>query len=362
MEPTKADAIARRRTQNRLAQRRFRWKHDKQNPVAVEPVKQHQHQQHQQQQHQQRLIASKETQNQSQLYPADDGGGDGAGFNGNPGSSTYHARRRLPLSPSPSVSNILPVDAVKGCRFTLFGISALLGAREAAGLAMPVPRITPLYSPPSSATPNTNSTMGSWSATPVSLEQPHLRGTEIGESQSSHTPGLSSLRATEAGPSENALGSHPAFSTLNNPATLEEAKDLHSPLHMAAQKGHERIVRMLLNHVECNEKDPYGKTPLYYAIVGGHEGTVTCLLEHGARTEDLDNHKRSALHMAIVERREGILRQLLDHCRGNEALLNCSDSSGLTPLLAAIDTGFDVGVQLLLQHGASTDHTTRKSM
>ncbi|KAI0967392.1 ankyrin repeat-containing domain protein [Xylaria arbuscula] len=357
MEPAEADAIARRRTQNRLAQRRFRWKNSKQNLVAAEPQKQ------QQQQQKQRIIASKETQNQSQTHSTDGGGGDGAGSNGNAGYSTYHARHRPPLSPSPPLINLFPVDAVKGCRFTLFGISALLGTREPVAVAMPVPRITPFFSPPSSATANINSTMGSWSATPLSLEQAHSGEMQIGGTQSSRTPGLSSLRATEDGPFENSLSSHPAFSPPSNPATSpKEGKDLHSPLHMAAKKGHERIVRMLLNHVECNEKDPDGKTPLYYAIAGGHEGTVICLIEHGARIEDLENQNRSALHVAILERREGILRRLLDHCQGNEAILNCSDSSGLTPLLTAIDTGFDVGVQLLLQYGANTDHRARKSM
>ncbi|KAJ8126083.1 hypothetical protein O1611_g7554 [Lasiodiplodia mahajangana] len=235
----------------------------------------------------------------------------------------------------------------------------------AAELALPTPSKTPLYSHPSSASADIlqNFTPESMFPSPLSPGQAHsgeMPGEmQMGGPQLSHT---TRTQATEANSSKNALSSTTSVSPPSNLAvSSQKSKDWRGPLHMAAQKGHERIVRMLLNHVECNEKDPDGQTPLYYAIVGGHEGTMTCLIEHGARLEHLDNQDRSALHLAILERREGLLRRLLDHCDGNETLLNCSDSSGLTPLLTAIDAGFDAGVQLLLQYGANTDNKARKS-
>lgn len=63
------------------------------------------------------------------------------------------------------------------------------------------------------------------------------------------------------------------------------------PLHIAAQKGHDQIVRLLLQHtIDCNERDSDGLTPLFYAIKGGFEGIATSLLDSGARIDLADKH------------------------------------------------------------------------
>lgn len=70
-----------------------------------------------------------------------------------------------------------------------------------------------------------------------------------------------------------------------------------STLHIAAQKGNDRIVRVLMQRsVDCNEKDSDGRTPLVYAVIEDHEAVVSSLLAHGARLSEVDREGRSALH------------------------------------------------------------------
>ena len=83
-------------------------------------------------------------------------------------------------------------------------------------------------------------------------------------------------------------------------------------LHLAAQKGYDSILRVLLEHnTDSNERDSDGLTPLMHAIIGGHDDVAVSLLSHGACIGDLDGHGRSALHWAVLHRREALLKLLL---------------------------------------------------
>ncbi|KAJ5811089.1 hypothetical protein N7447_010605 [Penicillium robsamsonii] len=136
-----------------------------------------------------------------------------------------------------------------------------------------------------------------------------------------------------------------------------------SALHIAAQKGHHRIMRMLLQQdIDCDEIDSDGLTPLIHATIGGHEDVVTLLLMHGARIDKVDRQNRSVLHFAVSHRRQTILKILLDYCVGDQGLIDAYDSGGRTPLHIAVDTGFEAGVQALVQRGASVHYRTRKTL
>lgn len=126
-----------------------------------------------------------------------------------------------------------------------------------------------------------------------------------------------------------------------------------SPLHIAAQKGHDRILRALLQHnVDPNEPDSEDRTPLVHAIIGGHEDVVRSLLFLGASIGN-GHYQPSALHYAVQCRREIILRVLLNHCaREKIPLIDSCDESGRTPLHVATDMDFEMGVLMLLQAGA----------
>lgn len=134
------------------------------------------------------------------------------------------------------------------------------------------------------------------------------------------------------------------------------------PIHMAVKKGHDKILRLLIEkNQDCNEKDSDGTTPLMLAVVGGHEDVTETLLRHGARVAEVDRQRRSALHWAVIYRHEAVLKILLQHCVGDNAkTINGYDNSGRTPLHTAIDMEFVTGVEILLARGADVSCKARK--
>ncbi|KAL7782530.1 ankyrin repeat-containing domain protein [Trichoderma ceciliae] len=133
-------------------------------------------------------------------------------------------------------------------------------------------------------------------------------------------------------------------------------------LHMAARRGHGGIVRLLLhNHMDINERDSDGLTPLMHAVAGGHEEVVNLLLAHGACLGDVDNHRRSVLHWAVLTYREPLLRLLLEHAVTDDPLLmDGYDDTGCTPLHVAIDSSFELGVSILVEFGVNLHSRARK--
>ncbi len=129
-----------------------------------------------------------------------------------------------------------------------------------------------------------------------------------------------------------------------------------APLHMAARKGQDNIVRTLLQYnADCNQEDGDGLTPLLHATMGGYSEIVGMLLSRGARIDLVDGRNRSALHWATIQQQEAVLRLLLENGGDKPTVLNQHDSSGMTPLHIAVSDGFEAGVHLLLQVGASVN-------
>ncbi|KAF5026929.1 hypothetical protein F66182_959 [Fusarium sp. NRRL 66182] len=138
-----------------------------------------------------------------------------------------------------------------------------------------------------------------------------------------------------------------------------------SPLHIAAKKGHSRIIRILLQcDVDCNEQDSEGLTPLTHAVIGGHDDVVRLLLARGANITSNnainDQQQPSALHLAVLHRRENILKLLLGHHEERSVLVDGLDHLGRTPLHIAIDTGFEAAVLMLLRSGADPRYKARR--
>lgn len=151
--------------------------------------------------------------------------------------------------------------------------------------------------------------------------------------------------------------------TLNQrPKACNEGHGWQSPLHIAAQKGHDGIIRMLLGvKTDCEEKDSDGLTPLMLAVIGGHDSAVATFLAHGVRIGNYDHHRRTALHWAIMRKRETALKALLVYCGGEKSWIDFFDDQGRTPLHLAISMGFEQGVKLLLEYGADATCRTSKS-
>ena len=122
-----------------------------------------------------------------------------------------------------------------------------------------------------------------------------------------------------------------------------------TPLSWASRNGHAGIVRMLLerNDVNPNHEDRSGLTPLLQACQGGHEGVVRRLLE---RNDVSPNRKgwsgASPLVRACEGGYEGIVRMLLER---NDVNPNQVDLGGLTPLCQACMDGHEGIVRMLLE-------------
>ena len=140
---------------------------------------------------------------------------------------------------------------------------------------------------------------------------------------------------------------------------LEKGAELDSkdesgqtPLSWAAGSGHEAVVRLLLEKgAELDSKDASGRTPLSYAAWSGHEAVVRLLLEKGAELDSKDASGRTPLSWAAWSGHEVVVRLLLE--KGAE--LESKDASGQTPLSYAAECGHEAVVRLLLEKGAELD-------
>lgn len=151
----------------------------------------------------------------------------------------------------------------------------------------------------------------------------------------------------------------------SNPVVSAPGRGWLGPLHLAAAKGRDRIVRVLLTRqspdCDINSPDSDGMTALMHAIEGGFDDVAKSLLDAGAVVDQVDNNGRTALHWAVSKRRETLLRQLLQHGTTAGADLNVYNNDGQTPLHSAIDAGFELGVQLLLEFGGDLQCMAQKT-
>ena len=131
-----------------------------------------------------------------------------------------------------------------------------------------------------------------------------------------------------------------------------------TPLSLAAENGHEGIVKLLLGRGDVNPAIPdtsYGRTPLSWAAVGGHEGIVRLLLGRKDVNPDRSNgYDGTLLVWAAKNGHEGIVKLLL----GREDVdPNSSSKHGRTPLSWAAWNGHEGTVQLLLERGDVNPNT-----
>jgi ankyrin repeat protein len=144
--------------------------------------------------------------------------------------------------------------------------------------------------------------------------------------------------------------------TIEKQATNPPEEKWVSALQIAVQKGHLRIVRVLLQHgVDCNQKDGEGLTPLIHSTISDHGDVLSWLIQSGARISATGHQQRNAIHWAVSQRREALLEVLLEHCSGDQTVIEGHDSSGRTPLHTAVNMGFEAGVRILMEAGANPD-------
>ena len=121
-------------------------------------------------------------------------------------------------------------------------------------------------------------------------------------------------------------------------------------VHLAAYFGLTGVVMALLkNRHNPDVKDTYGRTPLWLAAEQGHEAVVKLLLEKGAELEAKDEGGGGTpLGRAAEQGHEAVVKLLLE--KGAELEAKDEDGGG-TPLGRAAGQGHEAVVKLLLEKG-----------
>ena len=91
---------------------------------------------------------------------------------------------------------------------------------------------------------------------------------------------------------------------IKNGADLSSRLDKHNCtcLHIASEKGHVEVLRLLLEHgVDLQSRDKSGDTPFLRNCFLGHAKAAKFLLENGANIRDVNNNLLSGLHLIALK-------------------------------------------------------------
>ncbi|KAL7936154.1 ankyrin repeat-containing domain protein [Trichoderma chlorosporum] len=123
-----------------------------------------------------------------------------------------------------------------------------------------------------------------------------------------------------------------------------------TPLIWAARKGHEAVVKLLLNagaDVNVSEKNS-GETALTLAIEGGNVSIIQALLDKGANVHHRDHTHHTPLFTTTWQDNEAVMKLLLE--RGAD--VNARNIDGQTPIFNTCVFGNVQFVKMLLEAGA----------
>jgi len=144
-----------------------------------------------------------------------------------------------------------------------------------------------------------------------------------------------------------------AVDFLINKGISTEAKcsDDRTPAILAAQGGHDRVLKVLWAHgADLQAQSDNGGTPLIWATCRNYMSTVKFLLRKGVDLEQRDNRGHTALSLACVFGHHQIVDVLLEAGADINALSD--DPKGCTPIMAAVCSSSSEILESLLVHGA----------
>ncbi|CAJ1385119.1 unnamed protein product, partial [Effrenium voratum] len=147
-------------------------------------------------------------------------------------------------------------------------------------------------------------------------------------------------------------------------------QDLCSPLHFAAEHGHDEVARLLLEanadrnkvarcllqaDAALDKTEDDRRTPLHFAAENGHDEVACCLLAAGADPDKTDTDSWTPLHFAAANGHTEVARCLLRY----GATTGKADDLGRVPLHFAADDGHAEIVHCLLAAGADKDKASK---
>ncbi|KAJ8131064.1 hypothetical protein O1611_g2561 [Lasiodiplodia mahajangana] len=151
----------------------------------------------------------------------------------------------------------------------------------------------------------------------------------------------------------------------NRLCNFSRAGDGDRALHIAAEKGYEDIVRLLIEfNADINALDEGGRTPLISAAIAGEVDIVSLLLEHRANVDQRMAHDQTVLSYVVrmahdSSRHAEIVEKLL----ATEIDPNALDNFELVALHWAVDEGkFEMANALLQHHRVDVTATGRYDM
>ncbi|MEC9484789.1 MAG: ankyrin repeat domain-containing protein [Candidatus Izemoplasma sp.] len=104
------------------------------------------------------------------------------------------------------------------------------------------------------------------------------------------------------------------FNQLKNDHTYQDNLKA-CPLCLAVIKNEFDFAFSLSERVDVNQRDQFGNTPLFYAMMNKETMLVEKLIKHGARVDDIDHAHFDAVYYAVLIRDKDIFTQVLGHTK-----------------------------------------------
>ena len=135
----------------------------------------------------------------------------------------------------------------------------------------------------------------------------------------------------------------------------ERNYDGSTPLAVAAENGNLPIMHLLIEegHANIDWPSANGVTPLIAAVRSGKEQAAQYLIEKGANTQLRDHSGRTPLSYAAQWDNPALINTL---CKKNPIGANLPDNTGMTPLLYAAQKGYTQQARVLLNNGANPNY------
>lgn len=118
-------------------------------------------------------------------------------------------------------------------------------------------------------------------------------------------------------------------------------------LHRAVLKGHLDVVQILVDSANLETRDKYGRTPLFYAVHGGHLEILKYLLEKGANSKERTKAGTTLLILAAILGHTEIIKFLVENGFSDIQ----EEKYGVTALFYAAKNGHLDSVKYLVSKG-----------